>query len=100
MEEGVWESTPRVGQSREQMTNDGATETQMMKIGNLEARRGEKVYGALEGPQTHGGFQVDVPMHIVAGANEGATLVVQAGLSGLEIEPAIILPHVVKELDP
>lgn len=78
----------------------GATEIQRMKIGNLEAKQGEKRYGALEGPQTHGGFQVDVPMHIVAGAHEGPTLVVQAGLSGLEIEPAMILPHVVRELEP
>ena len=32
--------------------------------------------------------------------NDGPTLVVQAGASGLEIEPSLILPHIVKELDP
>ena len=40
------------------------------------------------------------PLHIVNGAADGPTLVVQAGASGLEIEPSLILPHVVNELDP
>ncbi|MCY3781547.1 MAG: succinylglutamate desuccinylase/aspartoacylase family protein [Chloroflexi bacterium] len=71
-----------------------------MKLGNLEAARGEKVYGFFTIGESHGRFPVHIPLHIVNGASDGPTLVVQAGASGLEIEPSLILPHVVKELDP
>ena len=40
------------------------------------------------------------PLHIVAGRRPGPTLLVVAGMSGLEIEPALILPQVVAEIDP
>ena len=71
-----------------------------MKLGKLEAKRGEKVFGHFTTGETHGRFPVHIPLHIVEGASEGPTLVVQAGTSGLEIEPSLILPHVVKEIDP
>ncbi len=71
-----------------------------MQIGNIHVQPGEKVFGYLTGPQTHGGFTVQVPLHIIAGATPGPMLVVQAGLSGLEIEPAMVLPAVVEALDP
>ena len=69
-----------------------------MKLGNLEAAQGEKTYGFFTIGETHGRFPVHIPLHIVNGASDGPTLVVQAGASGLEIEPSLILPHVVKEL--
>lgn len=71
-----------------------------MKIGTIEAAAGEKTYGFFKTGETHGRFPVEIPLHIVRGASDGPTLVVQAGASGLEIEPALILPQVVKELDP
>ncbi|MCY4537380.1 MAG: succinylglutamate desuccinylase/aspartoacylase family protein [Chloroflexi bacterium] len=71
-----------------------------MKLGNIEAARGEKTYGFFKTGETHGRFPVHIPLHLVVGAGEGPMLVVQAGTSGLEIEPSLILPHVVKELDP
>ena len=71
-----------------------------MKIGNIEAQPGQKTYGSFEIGETHGRFSAHIPLHIVNGAQDGPTLVVQAGASGLEIEPSLILPHVVKELDP
>ena len=71
-----------------------------MKIGNVEANPGEKAYGFFKTGETHGRFPVHIPLHIVEGASEGPTLVVQAGASGLEIEPSLVLPHVVNELDP
>jgi len=71
-----------------------------MKIGNIEAKKGEKAFGFLKACMTHGRFDVHVPLHIVEGASEGPVLLVQAGVSGLEIEPSMILPQVVKELDP
>lgn len=71
-----------------------------MKIGTIEAHPGNKVYGFFKTGETHGRFPVHIPLHIIAGASDGPLLVVQAGASGLEIEPALILPQVVKELNP
>ena len=71
-----------------------------MKIGTIEARQGEKAFGFFKTGETHGRFSTHIPLHIVAGASAGPVLVVQAGLSGLEIEPALILPKIVSELDP
>ena len=71
-----------------------------MRIGTIEAQAGEKQYGRFKTGETHGRFPVEIPLHLVVGAEEGPMLVVQAGTSGLEIEPALVLPHIVKELDP
>ena len=71
-----------------------------MKIGTIEAQKGQKTFGYFKTGETHGRFPVHIPLHIVVGASDGPMLVVQAGTSGLEIEPALILPQVAKELDP
>ena len=71
-----------------------------MKIGTLNAERGEKVFGFFKTGETHGRFDVHIPLHILRGAEDGPTLVVQAGVSGLEIEPAMELPKVIQGLDP
>lgn len=71
-----------------------------MKIGAIEAQPGSKAYGAFKTGETHGRFDVHIPLHLIVGASPGATLVVQAGVSGLEIEPALILPKVAQALDP
>ena len=49
---------------------------------------------------THAGFDVAIPVHKIVGKQEGPTLLVQAGLSGLEVEPAVSLPKIVQEIDP
>ncbi|TVR22706.1 MAG: hypothetical protein EA396_05560 [Anaerolineaceae bacterium] len=71
-----------------------------MKIGTIQANKGEKAYGFFKTGETHGRFPVHIPLHIIAGNDDGPTLVVQSGTSGLEIEPALILPQIVKELEP
>lgn len=71
-----------------------------MKIGTIEAQAGSKAYGAFKSGETHGRFDVHIPLHLVVGARPGPMLVVQAGASGLEIEPSLILPQVVKAIDP
>lgn len=71
-----------------------------MKIGIIEAKQGEKSFGFFKTGETHGRFPIHIPLHLVVGAEDGPTLVVQAGTSGLEIEPALILPQIIKELDP
>ena len=72
----------------------------MMKIGTIEAQPGSKAYGAFKSGETHGRFDVHIPLHLVVGAQPGPMLVVQAGASGLEIEPSLILPQIVKAIDP
>lgn len=71
-----------------------------MRIGAMEVKEGEKVFGSVQGPETRGGFPVHIPLHVVCGSSRGPVLVVQAGVSGLEIEPSMVLPHVVDEVDP
>ncbi|MBV7332415.1 succinylglutamate desuccinylase/aspartoacylase family protein [Chloroflexi bacterium TSY] len=71
-----------------------------MKIGTIEAKSGEKAFGFLQTGETHAGFDVQIPLHMITGATDGPTLLVQAGLSGLEIEAASILPKLIDELDP
>lgn len=71
-----------------------------MKIGSIEAPHGQKAFGRFQTVVTHANFSVDVPLHIVQGAAAGPVLLVQAGVSGLEIEPAMTLPGLVKQLDP
>ena len=71
-----------------------------MKIAQIEALPGHKAFGFVKATETHGGFDVHFPLHIVAGRRPGPTLLVVAGMSGLEIEPALALPQVVAEIDP
>ena len=71
-----------------------------MKIGDIQANPGERAFGFFTVGKTHGRFPIHIPLHVLAGAESGPTLVVQAGAGGLEIEPALILPHVANELDP
>jgi predicted deacylase len=71
-----------------------------MRIGTIEATPGSKAFGFLTAVETRGRLPVHVPLHLVAGRRSGPTLLVQAGVSGLEIEPAMVLPHVVDRLDP
>ena len=71
-----------------------------MKIGDIQANPGERAFGFFTVGKTHGQFPIHIPLHLLNGAESGPTLVVQAGASGLEIEPALILPHVANELDP
>ncbi|MBM3450207.1 MAG: hypothetical protein FJX78_04380 [Armatimonadetes bacterium] len=71
-----------------------------MKIGNLAPQAGQKSYGTLVATQTRGQFAAEIPLHVVRGARHGPALVVQAGVSGLEIEPSMVLPSVAEELNP
>lgn len=72
----------------------------MMKIGTVEAQAGSKAYGTFKSGETHGRFDVHIPMHLVVGSQPGPILVIQAGASGLEIEPSLILPKVISRINP
>lgn len=71
-----------------------------MNVAGMQVQAGEKVFARLSAVESHGRFDAHVPLHVVRGATDGPTLVVQAGLSGLEIEPAMILPSIAEQLDP
>jgi predicted deacylase len=71
-----------------------------LRIGTIEAKKGTKAFGFVGSLETRGQFSAHIPLHIVEGAASGPVLLVQAGVSGLEIEPAMILPKVVENLDP
>lgn len=71
-----------------------------MHIGTIEVQAGHKQFGFLAGQPTRGAFDVQIPLHVITGARPGPRLVIQAGVSGLEIEPAMTLPKVVEEIDP
>ncbi len=71
-----------------------------MKIGAIQANQGEKSFGFYKTGETHGAFPVHIPMHLIVGETAGPMLVVQSGVSGLEIEPSLILPQIINELDP
>jgi len=71
-----------------------------LRIGTIEVNRGQKTFHFLRTVDTRGRFSVHIPLHIVEGAASGPILLVQAGVSGLEIEPAMVLPKVVEDLDP
>lgn len=71
-----------------------------MNIGDIEAQPGTKTYGFFKTGETHGRFSVHIPLHLIVGARSGPLLVVHAGVSGLEIEPAMVLPEIAREIDP
>ena len=71
-----------------------------MRIADTQTRKGEKAFGFVKSTDTRGRFAVHFPLHIVDGAKDGPVLLVQAGVSGFEIEPAMILSKLVDELDP
>lgn len=69
-------------------------------LANVPVVAGQRHVHRLKAGTTHGGFDVEVQLHLVFGAQPGPTLVVHAGLSGLEIEPALTLPGWVERIDP
>lgn len=78
------------------MTPDSAPST----LAYVPVVAGQRLVHPLKAGTTHGGFDVEAQLHLVFGAQPGPTLVVHAGLSGLEIEPALTLPGWVDRIDP
>ena len=40
----------------------------MLQVGNLQAKPGEKTFGYLETAQSRSGMRLDIPVHLIAGA--------------------------------
>lgn len=71
-----------------------------MKVGNLEAKPGEHVFGYLETAKARSGLSPDIPVHLFAGAEPGPTLLVQGAIHGAEVIGSIAILDFIQKLDP
>ena len=72
----------------------------MLKVGNLSANKGEKTFGYLETAKSRSGIRLDVPVHLIAGAEPGPTLMLQGAIHGGEIIGSIAILDFVAKADP
>ncbi|MCY4024131.1 MAG: succinylglutamate desuccinylase/aspartoacylase family protein [Anaerolineaceae bacterium] len=72
----------------------------MLKVGNITARPGERAFGYLETMLTRAGMAPDIPVHLVAGASPGPTLLVQGAMHGAEIIGSIAILNFLEKIDP
>ena len=63
----------------------------MLQVGNLSAKPGEKTFGYLETAQSRSGMRLDIPVHLIAGAQPGPTLMLQGAIHGAEIIGSIAI---------
>jgi uncharacterized protein len=71
-----------------------------MKVGHLEAKPGEHVFGYLKTAASRSGLSPDIPVHLFAGAEDGPTLLVQGAIHGAEVIGSIAVLNFVGNLDP
>ncbi|MDQ7859248.1 MAG: succinylglutamate desuccinylase/aspartoacylase family protein, partial [Armatimonadota bacterium] len=71
-----------------------------MKVGDIEARPGTKAFGYLRTAPSRSGLCPDIPIHVVAGAGSGPTLLVQAAIHGTEVVATVAILHFVRKVDP
>ncbi len=71
-----------------------------MKVGQLEAKPGEHVFGYLKTTASRSGLSPDIPVHLFAGAEDGPTLLVQGAIHGAEVIGSIAILNFVQNLDP
>ncbi|MEM6280911.1 MAG: succinylglutamate desuccinylase/aspartoacylase family protein [Chloroflexota bacterium] len=72
----------------------------MLKVGNMEAKPGEHVFGYLETTKSRSGLSPDIPIHLFAGAEPGPTLLVQGAIHGAEVIGSIAILNFIANLDP
>ncbi len=72
----------------------------MLKVGNLSANAGEKTFGYLETAASRSGIRLDIPVHLIAGAEPGPTLMLQGAIHGAEIIGSIAILDFVAKADP
>jgi hypothetical protein len=71
-----------------------------LRIGDLEARPGTRALGYLRVGAGRSGLTPDIPIHIIAGAEPGPTLLVQAAVHGTEIIATVAILRFVRRADP
>jgi hypothetical protein len=72
----------------------------MIRVGDLEAESGEHAFGYLETAESRSGLAPDVPVHLIAGAESGPTLLVQGAIHGAEVVGSVAILDFVENLDP
>jgi len=72
----------------------------MLRVGNLEAKPGEHVFGYLRTAASRSGLSPDIPIHLFAGAAPGPTLLVQGAIHGGEVIGSIAILEFINKLDP
>jgi predicted deacylase len=72
----------------------------MLRVGNLEAKPGEHVFGYLKTAASRSGLSPDIPIHLFAGAAAGPTLLVQGAIHGGEVIGSIAILEFIDKLDP
>ncbi len=72
----------------------------MLKVGNLSAKPGEKTFGYLETAKSRSGMRLDIPVHLIAGAEPGPTLMLQGAIHGAEIIGSLAILDFVAKADP
>ena len=72
----------------------------MLKAGNLSANPGEKTFGYLETAASRSGLRLDIPMHLISGAQPGPTLMLQGAIHGAEVIGSIAILDFVAKADP
>lgn len=72
----------------------------MLKVGNITAKAGERAFGYLETTRTRSGMAPDIPVHLVAGASPGPTLLVQGAIHGAEVIGSIAILNFLEKINP
>lgn len=72
----------------------------MIKIGDIEGKRGERVFGYLTVDETRGRIPVQIPINIVCGLEDGPTLLVDAAIHGEENIGTVAIGQLLRRLDP
>jgi predicted deacylase len=71
-----------------------------MQVGKLQAKPGEHVFGYLEVAASRSGLRPDIPVHLIAGAEPGPTLLVQGAIHGAEVIGSIAILNFVENANP
>lgn len=71
-----------------------------MKVGHLEAKPGEHVFGYLKTAVSRSGLSPEIPVHLFAGTQPGPTMLVQGAIHGGEIIGSIAILNFIQKLDP
>jgi predicted deacylase len=72
----------------------------MLKIGAIEAKKGEKAFGYISIGQTVSRIPIHIPINIVRGARDGPTLALVAMIHGGEANGGMAVGKVLRDLNP
>jgi hypothetical protein len=71
----------------------------VVKIGNIECQRGERVFGYLEVDRTASELPISIPINILCGPVDGPTLVVDAAIHGNENVGCVGIGQFLRNID-